>query len=91
MAIRRECRFRGHVQGVGFRYATQRIAAHHCEVTGFVQNLDDGSVRLVIEGEAAELQAMLDEVRSQLRDYIRQVDDWRLPATGEFQGFDIRR
>jgi len=36
----------GHVQGVGFRFATQRIARSFA-VTGYVKNLPDGNVLIV--------------------------------------------
>jgi acylphosphatase len=39
----------GSVQGVGFRYAAREAAAE-CPVTGWVRNLDDGSVEIVAQG-----------------------------------------
>jgi acylphosphatase len=44
---RREVHYSGHVQGVGFRYTTRSIARGY-EVTGFVQNLEDGRVSRVV-------------------------------------------
>lgn len=41
----------GRVQGVGFRYRACR-AARLLDLTGYVRNLDDGSVELEIQGEA---------------------------------------
>jgi len=46
--------FSGRVQGVGFRFTTTRVAREFT-VAGYVQNLDDGRVRLVVEGERDEL------------------------------------
>jgi acylphosphatase len=40
----------GHVQGVGYRYFTQRLAVE-LNVTGWVRNCADGSVRAVIQHE----------------------------------------
>ena len=51
---RRQVRYSGHVQGVGFRYTAVSISRRHT-VTGFVQNLSDGSVVLVAEGQAKSL------------------------------------
>ena len=45
----REVYYAGNVQGVGFRY-TARCAAAGLDVTGFVRNLPDGRVHLVVEG-----------------------------------------
>ena len=44
----------GKVQGVGFRYYTQR-KANELEITGFVQNRPDGSVYIEAEGEEEAL------------------------------------
>ncbi len=40
----------GEVQGVGFRFFAQRVAARH-QVTGYVRNLPDGRVEAVAEGQ----------------------------------------
>jgi acylphosphatase len=86
---RRLVQFRGHVQGVGFRYRAQQIAAGF-DVTGYVQNLADGRVRLVVEGAPQELDRFLDEVRAQMAGYIREVQSEAGTATGEFDDFEIR-
>ena len=86
---RRLVHFRGHVQGVGFRYTTQRIAAGFA-VAGYVQNLADGRVRVLVEGEARELDRFLGELRAQMAQYIREVQTDLSPATGEFDDFEIR-
>jgi acylphosphatase len=86
---RKSILYRGHVQGVGFRYTTQSIAKRY-HVNGFVRNLADGQVELVVEGEKHELAAFLDDVRERLTRYIRDERIDTQPATGEFAGFDIR-
>ena len=86
---RRTVYFRGHVQGVGFRFATQRIAAN-CEVEGFVRNLSDGGVLVVVEGTSQELDRFLRRLEEELSGHIRDSDMTHSVATGEFAGFDIR-
>jgi acylphosphatase len=86
---RRVVYFRGHVQGVGFRYTTIRIAAGF-DVTGYVQNLADGRVRVVAEGASAEIERFLAEIRAQLAAYVRDTQSEITPATGEFDDFNIR-
>jgi len=81
--------FAGRVQGVGFRYTVERIAQRR-NVTGYVQNLPDGRVRLVAEGDREELDALVAAVREQMSRNIRNVSQRQLPATGEFEGFAIR-
>jgi len=86
---RREVMYSGRVQGVGFRYTTQGIAARF-DVTGYVMNLPDGRVHLVAEGTAAELRAFLREVNDALGQYISNAAENALPASGAFSGFEIR-
>jgi acylphosphatase len=86
---RREVHYSGRVQGVGFRY-TVRDAAQSFAVTGFVRNLDDGRVHLVVEGEIAEIDAFLAEIARRMKSNIRHIDDQQGPATGEFADFAIR-
>jgi acylphosphatase len=79
----------GRVQGVGFRYTTHSIARGY-DVTGFVQNLADGRVELVAEGEKGEIDAFLRDVRERFAEFIRNEQRDVGPAMGEFSGFDIR-
>jgi acylphosphatase len=86
---RREVYYQGRVQGVGFRY-TARNAANRFEVTGYVRNLPDGRVMLVVEGEPAELDRFLGSLEAELDRYIHGKQVTTGPATGEFQRFEIR-
>lgn len=90
MIEQRRVHFSGHVQGVGFRYTTHRIAAGY-QVTGYVRNLQDGRVELVIEGKTDEIDALLDELRDRFADHIRSETNDQRPPTGVHQGFEIRR
>ena len=81
--IRYTVHFTGRVQGVGFRFTVQRIAAGH-KAAGFVQNLPDGRVLLVIEGAAADLDGFIAEVARRLARYIEQQTMTATAATGEF-------
>jgi acylphosphatase len=45
---------KGRVQGVGFRYFVEREATR-LALTGWVRNLDDGSVETLAQGTAAQL------------------------------------
>ena len=87
---RRTVHYRGHVQGVGFRYSVQTIAEPFA-VTGYVQNLADGRVRLVAEGTAEDLDNFFDEVGRRLQRYIQGDELTSGDATGEFEDFEIKR
>ena len=86
---RRTYYFTGYVQGVGFRF-TARQAASGRRVTGFVRNLADGRVELVLEGPDAEMDAVLDRITAELGENINDTACETSPATGEFRGFEIR-
>jgi acylphosphatase len=86
---RRTYYFSGHVQGVGFRY-TARHVANGRQVTGFVRNLADGRVELVMEGADEEMDAVVEGIQAELGRNISRTTCDRGPATGEFQGFGIR-
>lgn len=51
-------RITGRVQGVGFRAAAVR-QAHMLGITGWVRNLDDGSVETLIQGQHDQVDRML--------------------------------
>ena len=81
---------RGEVQGVGFRWAVQRQAGQ-LGLTGYAENLPDGSVRVEAEGEPGHL----DELESFLHQgphwaEVESLDSRRSPATGEFHRFEAR-
>jgi acylphosphatase len=82
--------YRGHVQGVGFRYTACEIASGF-DVCGYVQNLPDGRVLLVAEGEADELEAFLEAVAGRMAAYIHEAKVTVAPASGQFTSFEIRR
>jgi len=86
---RRTYYFSGNVQGVGFRYTAHHLARSH-PVTGYVRNLPDGRVEMVAEGEATDLDALIEALRRQMEGFIRRVDISDDHATGEFNGFTIR-
>ncbi len=81
--------FAGRVQGVFFRATAQEIARRY-DVTGWVRNERDGSVRCVVEGEADELDRFVNAIELAKRANIDNADITRLDATGEFDGFTVR-
>ena len=86
---RRQAFYSGHVQGVGFRYTVRQVADGY-EVTGFVRNLPDGRVELVVEGAAAELDRFMADIVTRMGDSIRDVAVDARPPVGEFSEFEIR-
>lgn len=81
--------FSGRVQGVGFRFTTERIAWKY-HLTGFVKNLFDGRVEVVAEGNEKQLNSFLNELRDYFGRYIFNEEKQWLEPTGEFDSFGIR-
>ena len=86
---RQEVHFRGRVQGVGFRWTVQRIAKHF-DVAGYVRNLPDGRVQLVVEGMPDELSRFLLAIEAEMATYIADRSVSTAPAIDEFETFGIR-
>lgn len=87
-----ECRrviFRGSVQGVGFRYTTHRIAQPF-DVAGYVKNLRDGTVEVVVVGEPATIDSFLAAVESHFSANIVGIDSETVEAGEPFARFSIR-
>jgi acylphosphatase len=86
---RRQAFYSGHVQGVGFRETTRRLAEGY-KVAGFVRNLPDGRVEMVAEGTPAELNRFMASIAESMEGRIRHVAVDARPGLGEFDGFSIR-
>lgn len=85
---RAEVCFTGHVQGVGFRYQTLQVAREFA-VTGTVENLADGRVRLVVEGDEKEVEAFIAELSLQMEKFIREAERKVLGGVRRFRNFEI--
>jgi len=84
--------FEGRVQKIGFRYATRQIALGF-DVIGWVKNLPDNTVELVIEGETDEVEEFIDELtkESSLSHHIKHFTTEELPPLENVVGFIITK
>ena len=89
MIKRLECRITGRVQMVTFRAFTKRNA-RRLGLVGTVQNISDGSVYIVAEGEESDLQEFLAKVH-QGPSFARvdRVEEFWSESAGEFTTFNI--
>lgn len=85
MTVCKRVHYWGQVQGVGFRYTTLRVARQF-RVTGYVRNLLDGQVEVLVEGEAAEVERFVEAVAGQMADYIKghKVEDENPAGLADF-------
>jgi acylphosphatase len=81
--------FKGSVQGIGFRYTAHRIAARY-ELTGYVRNLDDGSVEMLAQGYPEDIENCIADIRETFGNYIRKVEIEDRAVDGEYREFMIR-
>ena len=84
--VRAHVIFSGTVQGVGFRYTTQRFASN-LRLTGWVKNLSDGSVQMVAEGEEPVIQDLVKRLESYFS--VRDKTVIRSQGRGDLVGFEI--
>ncbi len=80
----------GKVQGVFFRQATRVIAIKN-NVTGWVRNLDDGRVEIMIEGEDKSVDIItqwcnLGPANSRVDDIKINQEEFR----GDYENFEVR-
>lgn len=89
MLKRLECIVCGDVQGVSYR-AFVKETAREFGLVGFVRNLEDGAVEVVVEGEESDLRAFLLHLKEKHPfAKVEQIDErWR-DATGTFADFRI--
>ncbi|MEM9479940.1 MAG: acylphosphatase [Verrucomicrobiota bacterium] len=73
--IARRVYFTGRVQGVGFRYSTKEIAKGF-DVTGWIKNLNDGRVEMLVKGDEEEVDSFIEDIteQSHLANFVRSVD-----------------
>jgi acylphosphatase len=82
----------GAVQGVGFRFFAERVAAR-LGIAGYVKNLFDGRVEVYAIGSAAQLDALKSELRRGPRMAgVEQVNENNAEILTEYsRGFSIQR
>jgi len=80
--------YSGSVQGVGFRFTAEAIAAK-LGVCGWVKNLPSGQVEIVAEAEEKALDDFLSEMQKAFSHYIREVDVEWLNPQGKFKHFGV--
>jgi len=89
-AIQQRILFFGRVQGVGFRYTTSSIAKRY-PVVGYVKNLPDGSVEVVVDAEPEIINQFLADIEAAFLGNIRQRNVVNMPREEQFLKFEIRR
>lgn len=80
----------GRVQGVGYRFFTER-AAHELHLSGWSMNLPDGRVMVEIEGDEDDALRFVDELKIGPRmAVITDVSVAWKPYQGKYKNFFIK-
>ena len=80
----------GRVQGVGFRYRTARLAQQY-PVSGYVKNLADGTVELVVQTQDRPvLEQFFDDMMLTFATNVTDVSVEEIGSEPHFQQFEIR-
>ncbi|MBI2578373.1 MAG: acylphosphatase [Candidatus Aenigmarchaeota archaeon] len=80
----------GRVQGVSFRSFTKQNA-ELLGLNGFVKNLDDGRVEVIVEGHEDKIEQLVEKIRQgPPRAKIDDVSVTWEEALGNFKGFDVK-
>jgi len=80
--------FRGHVQGVGFRYTAREVAQQY-NVTGFVRNLPDGTVEMLLQGPAQEIDNCIREIQDSFEGHVRDTRIEDAPYNPRYTDFRV--
>ncbi|HDN97703.1 MAG: acylphosphatase [Candidatus Omnitrophota bacterium] len=79
----------GIVQGVGFRWYTQRIARAN-NICGWVKNLPDGRVEIIAEGDEKDMDNFLKQLKEgHLGRNIEKIDKYEEEYEGKYTDFSI--
>ncbi|MBA3356019.1 MAG: acylphosphatase [Pyrinomonadaceae bacterium] len=89
--VARRFLIRGGVQGVGYRFFAQRAAAKH-QVVGYVRNETDGSVEVLAEGPASDMEAFKNELAAGPQwATVEQLEEMDLDPSGTYTSFRVER
>ena len=80
--------FIGNVQGVGFRYVTQRLASN-LGLVGWVKNLPNGQVEVIAEGDEGTIQELLAQLQENFRGSIKDYKVNFQDTYNQFNSFEI--
>lgn len=80
--------YTGRVQGVGFRFTTQRIALRY-ELAGYVKNLGTGQVEMFAQGHPEDVADCLRDISESFAAYIRDAEINDTPINSNYVEFTI--
>ena len=86
--IRRHIIFYGYVQGVGFRWKARRLAERY-GISGWVENLPDGSGEMEAEGTSRDIEDLIDALGTDTWIGIERMESENIPVHGDYN-FEVK-
>ncbi len=80
--------FTGRVQGVGFRFTARRAASRR-QLTGFVRNLWDGTVEMLIQGRSEDIDDCIQDLKEYFAGYLKETRIEEIPPDPRCTDFKI--
>ena len=80
--------FSGRVQGVGFRFTALNVANQY-HLTGYVRNIANGSVEMLVQGPAETIDTCVHDILDSFAGYILQTDVKEAPFDRKLTDFRI--
>ncbi|MFC1781764.1 tannase/feruloyl esterase family alpha/beta hydrolase [Planctomycetota bacterium] len=80
--------FTGRVQGVGFRNRTRSIVNRY-QLTGFVKNLEDGTVEFLAQGLSEDIDNCIQDIKEAFADNIKETKIDEIPFEPKYSDFQI--
>ncbi len=91
MIIARKFLISGVVQGVGYRFFAQRVAATY-QIRGYIKNLSDGRVEAFVEGPAEKVEAFKHDLATGPEfSEVDRLEELVLDPVGTYSSFRIER
>ena len=85
-----EIKINGRVQGVGFRYYAKK-QADFLRLNGWVKNLSDGSVMVIVQGKETDINTFIDYLRiGTSRSQVTNLQKVKIQGGVAFAEFSIR-
>ena len=86
--VRRRVVYTGRVQGVCFRMSAAELS-HGYRVAGWVRNLRDGTVEMLVQGESEDIAECIRDVEESFRGYVTETRVDQAPVEPDRKDFRI--
>ena len=80
--------FSGRVQGVGFRFTVLNIANRYM-LKGIVRNLPDGTVEMIAQGPAEDIDSCIEDIKESFVGNVRETKIQETCHNPQYEDFKI--